>query len=161
MPITETKFGVLCILTNLWWDVVMVDWNLDGKLLSKWRFLQHCTSSWNARILLQGMTNIIAGCHRSWKLVYILSCKPCQERCIEYDICHPNLVSIHPIIETKFGVLFILTNMWWDVVMVDWNLDEKLLSKWQYLQNCTCRMPKFYYKEWPTIANSHRGWQLV
>ena len=34
MSITETKFGVLCIPTSLWWSVVMNDWNLDYFLSS-------------------------------------------------------------------------------------------------------------------------------
>ena len=36
MSIIETKFGLLCILTTLWWNIVMDNWNLDEKSLSKW-----------------------------------------------------------------------------------------------------------------------------
>ena len=55
MPIIETKFGIICILTNLWWNIVMDDWNLDEKSLSTWQYLQHC----NAQIVLQEMTNTV------------------------------------------------------------------------------------------------------
>ena len=36
MPIVETKFGMICNLTNLWRNIVMDDQNLDGKSLRKW-----------------------------------------------------------------------------------------------------------------------------
>ena len=31
MPIMETNFGIFCILTNMWWNIVMCDWNFDDK----------------------------------------------------------------------------------------------------------------------------------
>ena len=34
MPIIETKFRIICNLTNLWWNIVMDDWHLDEKRLS-------------------------------------------------------------------------------------------------------------------------------
>ena len=33
MPTIETKFGTICILTNMWWNIVMNDWILDEKHL--------------------------------------------------------------------------------------------------------------------------------
>ena len=35
------------------------------------------------------------------------------------------------ILDMKFGNSSIFTNLWWSVVMDDWNLDEKTLNKWQ------------------------------
>ena len=34
LPVTETKFGVVCILTFLQWNIVMDDWKLGHKSLS-------------------------------------------------------------------------------------------------------------------------------
>ena len=42
----------------MWWYVVVDDWNLDDKSLSKQRNLQHFKSTM-PKILLQGMTNTI------------------------------------------------------------------------------------------------------
>ena len=36
-----------------------------------------------------------------------------------------------PIIEIKFGILDILTNMQWTIIKDDWILDGKSLGKWQ------------------------------
>ena len=36
MPIIETKFGMICILTILRWIIVMDDSNLEEKSLSEW-----------------------------------------------------------------------------------------------------------------------------
>ena len=33
--------------------------------------------------------------------------------------------------------------MWWNIVLHDWNLDEKSHSKWQYSQHCRFIMPTF------------------
>jgi len=43
--------------------------------------------------------------------------------------------------------------MCWDFVMDDWVLDEKLISKWQYLQHCKSIMPKIVYKEWQILVS--------
>ena len=56
-----------------------------------------------------------------------------------------------PITETKFGGIRILANLWWNILMVNWNLDEKPLGKWHYLQECEFRMPIFFYKEWQIL----------
>ena len=45
--------------------------------------------------------------------------------------------------------------MYWNIVMDDWNLDENLLSKWQYLQHCKSIMPIIFYKEWWMILGFH------
>ena len=37
MLVTETKFGMICILTSLWWNIVMDDRDLDEKSVSKWQ----------------------------------------------------------------------------------------------------------------------------
>ena len=29
MPITRRKFDVFCILTIMWWEIIMTDWDLD------------------------------------------------------------------------------------------------------------------------------------
>lgn len=34
--------------------------------------------------------------------------------------------------------------MWLDIIMDDWNLDAKPLSKWQELQLCESKMPNFF-----------------
>ena len=60
MSISETKFGVICILTNMWWNIVMDDWNLDEESLSKWQYLQHCKFT-IPNFFLQGMKNIVLG----------------------------------------------------------------------------------------------------
>ena len=36
----------------------------------------------------------------------------------------------------------LVSNLWWNMVMDDWNLDEKLLGKWQYLQHCKSIIPQ-------------------
>ena len=52
--------------------------------------------------------------------------------------------------------------------MDDWKLDEKSLSKWQYLQHCKPRIIKSSYKEQQILSGYHlvlvtlhRGLQLV
>jgi hypothetical protein len=35
VPIIETKFGIICIVTNVWLNIVKDDWNLDKGSLSK------------------------------------------------------------------------------------------------------------------------------
>ena len=52
-----------------------------------------------------------------------------------------------PIIETKFGIICIVTNMWWNIVVDDWNLDVRSLSKWQKLQHYKSIIPNLFYKK--------------
>ena len=42
----------------------------------------------------------------------------------------------------------LFNNLWWNNVMNDWNLDEKSLSKWQFLHHCKSLIPQKIYKEW-------------
>ena len=58
MPIIEVKFGIICILTDLWWNIVIDGWNLVEKLLSKWHYQQHSISMMS-KLYLVGMTNIV------------------------------------------------------------------------------------------------------
>jgi hypothetical protein len=44
------------LVRNLWWTIVMNDWNLEEKPLDKWQCLQHYKSI-IPQIVLQGMTN--------------------------------------------------------------------------------------------------------
>ena len=41
MLIIETNFGVICIPTFMYWNIVMDDCNLDEISLDKWQVLQH------------------------------------------------------------------------------------------------------------------------
>ena len=60
--------------------------------------------------------------------------------------------------QTKFSILFILIFSKWNIVMDDWNLDEKsnkvkiIATLWIY---CAQR----FYKEWQIILGLH--WMLV
>jgi hypothetical protein len=54
-PLAET---LASLVTNLWWNIVMDDWNLNEKPLVKWQQLQHCKST-IPQMFLQGMTNNI------------------------------------------------------------------------------------------------------
>ena len=56
-----------------------------------------------------------------------------------------------PIIETNFGMICIQAILWWNIVMDDWNANEKSLSKWPYLQHCKSIMPKYVNKEWQIL----------
>ena len=53
-----------------------------------------------------------------------------------------------PIIEIKFAIFYILTFLWWNIVINDWNLDEVSLGKWKHSQHCRSMMPKFVYNKW-------------
>jgi hypothetical protein len=44
MPSIETIFGIFFILTFPWSIIVMDNWKLDAKSLSKWIYMQHCKS---------------------------------------------------------------------------------------------------------------------
>ena len=39
---------------------------------------------------------------------------------------------VHPLAKTLPSPII---NLWWHIVMDDWNLDEKTLSKWQGMTN--------------------------
>ena len=51
----------------------------------------------------------------------------------------------------------LVSNLWCNIIMDDWNLDENLLSKWQYLQHCKSIIPPKNYKEWQIML----GWHSV
>ena len=53
-----------------------------------------------------------------------------------------------PIIEIKFAIFYILTFLWWNIVINDWNLDAVSLGKWKHSQHCRSMMPKFVYNNW-------------
>jgi hypothetical protein len=36
MPIIEINFGIICILTILYYNIVNDDWKLDEKSISEW-----------------------------------------------------------------------------------------------------------------------------
>ena len=56
----------------------------------------------------------------------------------------------------------LVNNLWWNMVMDDWNLDEKSFGKWQFLQHETHIIPQNVYKEWHIMLGQHyRGRQLV
>ena len=42
----------------------------------------------------------------------------------------------------------LVSNLWWNAIMDDWNLDEKSLGKWQYLQHHKSTIPPKIYEEW-------------
>ena len=56
-----------------------------------------------------------------------------------------------PIIETKFGMICILTDLWWNIFMDGWNVDENSLTKWQ--QNTESIIPQKIYKEWQIMSD--------
>ena len=41
-----------------------------------------------------------------------------------------------------------VNNLWWNIVMDDWDPDEKSLGKWQRLQHCKSIIPQKINKEW-------------
>ena len=45
----------------------------------------------------------------------------------------------------------LVNNLWWDIFMDNWLLDEKSLGKWQELQHHKSIMPQESYKEWQII----------
>ena len=44
----------------------------------------------------------------------------------------------------------LISNLWWNIIMDNWKLDEKSLDKWQYLQNYKSipSPPQQNFKEW-------------
>lgn len=52
MSMNETKFGIFSILTFPYLNIVVDDWNMIEKLLSKWWL-----EIYNAQMFLQEMTN--------------------------------------------------------------------------------------------------------
>ena len=72
---------------------------------------------------------------------------------------------VHPLAKTLPSLV---TNLWWNIVMDDWHLDEKPLGKWQRLLHRKSKLPKMFYKEWQTMLGQHlelvtlhHGLQLV
>ena len=45
----------------------------------------------------------------------------------------------HPLAKTLPSLV---NNLWWNIVMDDWNLDEKSLDKWQYSQQHNSIIPQ-------------------
>ena len=56
-----------------------------------------------------------------------------------------------------WNILHILTSLWWNIVMDDWNTNISSLSKWQNLEVCKSILPKLTYKECQIMV----GLQLV
>ena len=54
-----------------------------------------------------------------------------------------------PIIEIKFDIICILTNLWLYIVMNDWNVDGKSPLKWQH---CNFITPKFFLQAMTNIV---------
>ena len=54
---------------------------------------------------------------------------------------------VHALAKT---LLSLVNNLWWTIVMDDWNLDEKRLGKWQQLQHCKLITPQ---KIWQWMTN--------
>ena len=53
---------------------------------------------------------------------------------------------VHPLAKTLPSLV---NNLWWNVAMDDWSLDEKSLGKkWQLLQHGNSIIPPKRYKEW-------------
>ena len=76
-----------------------------------------------------------------------------------------NVGWVHPLAKT---LPFLVGNLWWNIVMDDWNLDKKSLGKWQWLQHCESVVPKKIHNEWQIMLNfylilvtTHNGLQLV
>ena len=42
----------------------------------------------------------------------------------------------------------LVNNLWWQIVMDDWNSEEQSLGKWRYLQHYKSIIPQSFYKEW-------------
>ena len=45
---------------------------------------------------------------------------------------------VHPLAKTLPSLV---NNLWWNIIMDDWDLDEKLLGKWQKLQHYKSLIP--------------------
>ena len=72
---------------------------------------------------------------------------------------------VHPLANTLPSLV---NNLWWNIVMHDWNLGEKSLDKWQVIATLSIYNPPKFYKQWQTMLGSHlvlvtlyRGLQLV
>ena len=55
---------------------------------------------------------------------------------------------VHPLAKT---LPCFSSNLWWNIITDDWNLDENLLAKWQKLQHCDSVIPKKIDKEWQVM----------
>ena len=63
-----------------------------------------------------------------------------------------------PITETKFDIICILIDLWWNIVMDDWDLDERSLRKRQSLQHYDTTTPSSFNKEWQILLGWHLEW---
>jgi len=53
---------------------------------------------------------------------------------------------IHSLAQTLPSLVI---NFWWNIIIYDWNLNEKSLHKWQFLQHCKSIIPpQLIYKDW-------------
>ena len=59
---------------------------------------------------------------------------------------------VHPLAKTLSSLV---NNLWWNIVMVACNMDEKTLSKWQYLQHNKSAIPQMIYMEWQIMLDYH------
>ena len=46
---------------------------------------------------------------------------------------------VHPLAKSLPSLV---SNLWWDVVVDDWNLDEEAFGYWQYLKHCESIIPQ-------------------
>ena len=51
----------------------------------------------------------------------------------------------------------LINNLWWNIVIDDWTLDEKTLCKWQSLQHCKYIIPEKFYNDRQIML----AWHLV
>ena len=47
------------------------------------------------------------------------------------------------------------SNLWWNIVMDAWNLDDKALGKWQVIATLQVYNPYKIYKEWQKWLDQH------
>ena len=52
---------------------------------------------------------------------------------------------VHPLARTPPSHVI---NLWWNIVIDDWNMNEKSLGQWQIPQHCKPITPSKIYKEW-------------
>ena len=51
---------------------------------------------------------------------------------------------VHPLAKTLHSLV---SNFWWNTTMDNWNLDENIFGKWQFLQHYKSITPQKIYKE--------------
>ena len=56
---------------------------------------------------------------------------------------------LHPLAKTQFAIV---NNLWWIIVMDNWNLDETSLGKWQWWQHCKSIITLNNYKDWQHLV---------